>query len=119
MCRRTIPRSKVIGEDLCAHSVDASCEIAVGNGCIASFNTPKGLTESPHCGRWVEDNFSTVHAKCLPIHRMVATIADVDSNFGIHSVKYWMSSVSFHVIRRFIEVPYSGNMVLQQTPDST
>lgn len=43
---------------------------------------------------------------------MMTTITDIDCDFTKDSFKDWMSQVTFHVIRWFIEITHSWNMIL-------
>jgi hypothetical protein len=78
--------------------VNSPCKVTVGDGSVAGLDGPHGLAEGPDRGGRVEDDFGPVQAVHHPVERVVAAVADVDSNFAVLGLKL------FSIIKSYL--PY-------------
>mmetsp|Transcript_27004 Transcript_27004/g.59053 ORF Transcript_27004/g.59053 Transcript_27004/m.59053 type:complete len:252 (-) Transcript_27004:555-1310(-) len=118
VCRLAVPGCEFVGEGLSAHAVDGGHEDCVGNGGVAPLDGPQGLTEVPHGRGRVEDDLGAIESKALPVHGVVAPVADVDCNLAECSLEHGVAGVALHVVGGLVEVTDPGNVVLPVLPNN-
>lgn len=83
---------------LSADPVDADCEVVIGDGSTSSLYSPKGFGKPIDCSRGVEHDFSSIESESHPVKRMVAAVADVDSDPAKVCLEDGVAAVSLHVV---------------------
>lgn len=94
-----------------ADSVDADCEVMVGDGCASGFDSPHGFTQGADGSGGVENDFGSVEAEHEPVEWMMSSVADVDGDFAEFRFEDWVSGVAFHIVGAFIEVTDSRDVI--------
>lgn len=93
-------------------SVNVDSKVMIGYSSVSAFNWPQRLRKPIDSGSRIDDNFGTVESESHPMQWMMPSVADVASNTSKFGIKNRMSTLSFHVISRFIEISDSWNMAL-------
>lgn len=112
MSSLSITTCKLVRIDLSSYSIDADSVVMVGDCSVSGLNAPKRFRQRIYCGRRVKNDFSSVKSKSHPMKRMMSAIADVYSYLSKLSFKNWMTSFSFHIVSRFVEITNSWDVSL-------
>lgn len=101
-----ITTCKLVWIYLCSYSIYTDSEVMVCNSSISRFNTPKRFRQRVDCSRRIENNFSSVESKSHPMKRMMSAVTDVYGYFTKLSLENWVTSLSFHIVSRLVEITY-------------
>lgn len=108
-CRPSHHRRKSRQPRVCLLSTARKAKLPFQPNLMRNTSTVSVFT----CESWRQETLSHAAAPYLPVHGVVAPVADVDGNLAIRSLKHRVACVSLQVVGALVEVTHTRDVILQ------